>query len=97
MPRYKNCSGSSYRFYGVLFHPWSVHEVPGSISHPKFVVTSDPETMDEITEKANINNFENTESEHNVSETTAIQQLLSGEADSASNEGTKRGKRSKGE
>ena len=44
MPKYKNCSGSTYSFYGVVFHPWDVHEVPGTISHAKFVTTTEPET-----------------------------------------------------
>ena len=52
MPKYKNCSGSSYMFYGVKFRPWSVHDVPGTISHPKFVVTDEPETEPEQVETA---------------------------------------------
>ena len=45
MPKYKNCSGSSYMYDGVMFHPYEVHEVPGYISHPKFITTDEPETV----------------------------------------------------
>lgn len=50
MPRYKNLSGSSYTFFGVLFHPNQVHDVPGIIEHRHFVITDEPETED-ITSK----------------------------------------------
>ena len=96
MPRYKNCSGSSYQFYGVVFHPSDVHDVPGSISHKKFIVTNEPETP--IADSKDIDISVNVEPEHIDSEKNAIQQLLSNDADTATNEGTKRGKRSpKGE
>lgn len=82
MPKYKNCSGSSYIFYGVMFHPWDVHDVPGTISHPKFVVSDDPETRSEKVETAKAD----------VTTTEANQQIPFVEQ-----EETKRSKRSKGE
>ena len=92
MPRYKNCSGSTYKFYGVVFNPMDVHEVPSSISHPKFIITNEPETEsthEKTTEIADVSS----ESKQDDAKTTAIQQLLSGDVDNANNEGTKRGKR----
>lgn len=47
MLRYKNCSGSTYKFYDVVFHPFEVHEVVGAINHPKFVITDEPITKNE--------------------------------------------------
>lgn len=92
MPKYKNCSGSSYRFYGVLFHPNEVHFVPGSISHPKFIVTDEPETgtTAEKSEKIDAKAAETSENE-------VAQQIPVTETEETT-EGTKRGRRStKGE
>lgn len=45
MPKYKNCSGSTYKFYGVTFNPGDAKFVGGPISHPKFIIV--PDTDDE--------------------------------------------------
>lgn len=39
---YKNTSHSQMKFYGVVFKPGDVKEVPGYINHPKFVMVPEP-------------------------------------------------------
>lgn len=41
---YKNTSHSQMTFYGVVFKPGDVKEVPGYINHPKFARVTKPET-----------------------------------------------------
>ena len=61
MYRYKNCSGSAYTFYGVLFPPYEVHEVSGIIPHDKFVITDEP-----LTESKKETKVEATESKETI-------------------------------
>lgn len=89
MFRYKNCSGSTYRFYDVVFQPWDVHEVPGSISHPKFIRTDEPVT-DKRDEKP-----QNIESTNSVTATET--QLTPQSLNIPEQEENRRGRRSKGE
>lgn len=69
MFKYKNCSGSTKQYYGVIFHPSDVHTVPASISDPKFVLTDEPETSEKTstvntsTVKAETTQPENTETQ----------------------------------
>lgn len=51
MPKYKNCSGSTYKFYGVTFDPGDVKYVGGPISHPKFIIVPDADDEQKQTEK----------------------------------------------
>lgn len=104
MPKYKNCSGSSYMYYGVMFHPYEVHEVPGYISHPKFITTDEPETVrksDNTESSAVIETVNQTEQTDvnviNITDSAENQSIPPADIEPA-NEGTKRGKRStKGE
>lgn len=38
---YKNTSRTTMTFYGIVFQPGDVKEVPGYINHPKFVCSDD--------------------------------------------------------
>lgn len=38
---YKNLSRTAMTFYGIIFNPGDVKEVPGYINHPKFVCSND--------------------------------------------------------
>lgn len=68
MPKYKNCSGSTYKFYGVTFNPGDVKFVGGPISHPKFIIVPDTDEPKQTAKPQTTNTTSTTQTTTTITE-----------------------------